>query len=239
MDGTVVLFRPLLAELPCWLRPAVIAFPGDQPLDYSQLASLVRSELPADEDFVLVAESFSGPLALLLADVASAQLRDVVLCASFARCPLPWPVRCVARLAGAWWFRLAPMASCRRVLLGRHTADGLKQLLDEALTLVSPTVLAARVRAIATVDVTAELQRCRVPVLYLAASRDRLVGPRSIALIRKARPDVQVIQLDGPHLLLQAAPAAAAQALVAFAQQVQATPAVPPDEGHGKGRARA
>ena len=49
----------------------------------------------ADEggDFVVVGESFSGSLALMLATRRPVGLRGVVLCASFVRFPLPVPER--------------------------------------------------------------------------------------------------------------------------------------------------
>ena len=75
-----------------------------------------------------------------------------------------------------------------------------------------------------TVDVSARLAAVRVPVLYLQAQYDRVVSHNAAATIVKSLPSVQVVQLDAPHLLLQAVPDAAAQAVHAFLQPLQSIP---------------
>lgn len=67
MDGTGELFRPFLAASKPEFRATVIKYPTDKLLDYAALAESVSSQLPTDERFVLLAESFSGPIAISLA----------------------------------------------------------------------------------------------------------------------------------------------------------------------------
>ena len=93
---------------------------------------------------------------------------------------------------------------------------------------MSPEVLAARARAVAGVDVTAELQNCAVPLLYLCAAGDWVVPPGCWELIRSVRPDAKVVVLPGPHLVLQVAPAESAAVLASFCDQVSAV--VAPNE---------
>src|SRR5262245_11899688 len=88
-DGTGILFAPLLSALPPALQPLVVRYPPDQPLGYADLLPLVEEAVPASGDFLVLGESFSGPLALLLAARRPPGLRGVILCASFARNPLP------------------------------------------------------------------------------------------------------------------------------------------------------
>jgi len=62
----------------------------------------------------------------------------------------------------------------------------------------------------------AQLQRVRVPGLYLRATQDRLV-PRSAArLFARLAPEARVADIEGPHFLLQARAAAAARAIREF-----------------------
>lgn len=89
MDGTGGLFSEFLEALGPGLHPIVVPYPPDQPLDYSQLESIVRSRLPSDQPFVLLAESFSGPIAISIAASAPRGLLGLVLCCSFARSPRP------------------------------------------------------------------------------------------------------------------------------------------------------
>ena len=65
LDGTGLLFEPLLAALPSSIRTQVVAYPPDQSLSLAEYAALVRKLLPKG-DVVLLAESFSGLVALSL-----------------------------------------------------------------------------------------------------------------------------------------------------------------------------
>lgn len=91
MDGTGRLFAPLLAALPPDIDGEPVAYPPDEPLGYEGLLPLVEAAAARGGDFVVVGESFSGPLALLLAARSPPGLRGVVLCATFIRFPLPVP----------------------------------------------------------------------------------------------------------------------------------------------------
>ena len=66
MDGTGRLFGPLAKALAPTIKPVAVSYPTDQPLGYNELLALIETSLPSDP-FVVVGESFSGPLALMLA----------------------------------------------------------------------------------------------------------------------------------------------------------------------------
>jgi pimeloyl-ACP methyl ester carboxylesterase len=217
MDGTGRLFEPLLAFLRPPLVPVVVAYPPDQPRGYADLLSLVEAAVPAGREFLVLGESFSGPLALLLAARQPPGLRGVILCASFARSPLPSFARWFQGLIRPWWFRVAPGWLIRRALLGSFDTPRIGQMVKATIASVQPEVFAARARAILTVDVTAQLRVCPVPVLYLAASRDRLVSRRSRDYIMRTQSRVEGVVLPGPHLLLQVSPEEAARVIHGFA----------------------
>src|SRR5579863_3225723 len=90
MDGTGELFAPLLRALGTSVETSVVRYPPDEPLGYAELLPRVRAELPQSGPFVLLGESFSGPLAIMLAGEAPAGLRGVMLSASFATNPVRW-----------------------------------------------------------------------------------------------------------------------------------------------------
>lgn len=87
MDGTGRLFGPLLRALPSSLSPVVGAYPADRPYGYAELLPLVEAAAPAGAEYVVVGESFSGLLALMLAAQRPPGLRGIVLCESFVRSP--------------------------------------------------------------------------------------------------------------------------------------------------------
>jgi pimeloyl-ACP methyl ester carboxylesterase len=217
MDGTGRLFAPLLAFLSPTMTPTVVAYFPDRSCGYAELLPLVEEVVPDGREFLVLGESFSGPLALLLAAQQPPGLRGVVLCATFARSPLPYFARWLRGLIRPWWFRAVPRWLIRWGLLGRFETPPLRQLVEAAIAEVQPKVLAARARAILAVDVGSQLQACPVPVLYLAATEDRLVRRSNFGYISRLQKRVEAVTLVGPHLVLQVAPEKAARVIEAFA----------------------
>jgi len=70
------------------------------------------------------------------------------------------------------------------------------------------------------VDVSAELRDLSCPVLCLRGRADRLVSARSASRIRALKPDAEVGDIDGPHLLLQAKPVEAWSFLAPFMARI-------------------
>src|SRR5687768_4116314 len=87
LDGTGDLFAPFVAAAPSGFPVQCVRLPDDSQRSYEELAEWVCARLPA-EPVALIAESFSGPLAVLIAD-RCARVAAVVLCASFVK--PPWP----------------------------------------------------------------------------------------------------------------------------------------------------
>jgi pimeloyl-ACP methyl ester carboxylesterase len=85
-----------------------------------------------------------------------------------------------------------------------------------AVKSLPPAVLATRIAQLATVDVTTEFVNCRIPILYLRGTRDRLVSKRIAEQMSRLRPDMRVVSLKAPHLVLQRRPAAAARIVSEF-----------------------
>jgi len=67
------------------------------------------------------------------------------------------------------------------------------------------------------VDKTSCLPTIGVPVLYLRASEDRVVFRSAAELISRHVPRLKIVDLEGPHFLLQVKPAEAAAAIKGFA----------------------
>ena len=216
LDGTGRLFGPLLARLSPEVAPVVVSYPSDSPLGYFELLPIVLRALPAGRPFVVLGESFSGPLTVMAAAAHPPGLVGVVLCASFIRNPHPYVPSVLASVVRSPVLRLFPRFAQIRALLGGYSSPALRSLIREALSGVAPAVLACRIREVLQVNVAKQLQSCSVPVLYLRAHSDIVVPAWNVKTIRKAFPALQVISLPGPHMVLQASPAAAAEALSHF-----------------------
>lgn len=219
LDGSGVLFRPLVGALPGELRPQVVSYPGDQPLGYDELLIHVLDRLPKNEPFVVLGESFSGPLAVQVGARRPSGLEAIVLCATFVRCPLPFGRPGLAPLIRPLPFRLFPLFTRIKSILGGISSPALRALSKEALADVRPEVLAHRVREVFRVDARQDLLASAVPVLYLRGTRDLVVPARNLREILRLKPTVQVARIPAPHLLLQAQPGLAAAAIAGFLER--------------------
>ncbi|MDZ4683716.1 MAG: alpha/beta hydrolase [Planctomycetaceae bacterium] len=216
LDGSGVLFRPLLPHLPAEWQPVVVSYPPDEALSYEDLLPLVLSRLPTDAPFAILGESFSGPLAIMAAATRPPNLRRVILSASFIRSPLWFRLKGLHRLIYPQLLVGFPLLARAKTLLSRHSTPEVRQLLREALAEVQPEVLAERLRSVLLVDVSKQLVECPVPILYLRGDEDFVVPHHNAAEIQALAPSMQIAKIPAPHLVMQTQPALAAAAMAEF-----------------------
>jgi len=206
LDGSGRLYGPLLAAGPRGLSPEIVSYPPDLPLGYDALATLVRERLPRGR-FILVAESFSGPIAVRLAAERPEGLAALVLAATFLHAPLNPRLHPIRGLVGARLFGLRmPAPLVRGLLAGPDAPDALVREVQEAVAAVDPEVLAHRAAEALRVDVREHLARVEVPILCIAPTRDRLLRTGAAGEILALRPGAEVAALDAPHMVLQRCP---------------------------------
>ena len=197
-----------------------MSYPASDPLGLPQLAALVLRELPTKKT-VLVAESFSSLVALTLLVQAPGRIRAVIFVGGFAEPPRPLLLRfapLVARYAGL--MRAAPAFVLRQYCLGSAAASDLKMLRD-ALGTVSPQVLAKRLDLVATRHSFGK-GRFDVPCRYLRASHDRLVPEHCATWFQQRFHECEVVDIDGPHFLLQMRARNAAEAIARWIRSLPA-----------------
>ena len=215
LDGTGLLFADFAASLNREVKLIVVSYPSDTVLDYAELEALIRSFLPQDQSYFLLAESFSGPIAISIAASSPPRLLGLVLCCSFARNPLPFlaPFRFVLDAVPV---SPLPMTLLSILLLGRFATPPLRATLSRSLANVDPKVLRARAHATLTVDNSDLLCRIQVPVLYLRASEDRVVSRASSDLVVSLAQHTKVVQFSSPHFLIQVLPSQVAAVVIEF-----------------------
>jgi pimeloyl-ACP methyl ester carboxylesterase len=225
LHGTGDLFDPLLEALPSSLEPIVVSYPRDRELTGAELIAFVRSHLPLNDPYVLLGESFSSLLATQIAATHPANLRALVLSAGFASCPL----RGILRIGMAAALRCLPrseLAVClpsfliRRFFAGPGAPESIVRKVQSTVASVHLGVLLSRLRYIDRHDVRAELAQVTVPLLYLQAAADRTVPWQSLEEILAVKPDVTVVRIDGPHLLLQCEAQKSSQAIADFLEHL-------------------
>ncbi|HET9554752.1 MAG TPA: alpha/beta hydrolase [Anaeromyxobacteraceae bacterium] len=217
LDGSGALFEPLLAAGPRLIEPRIVPLPADAPRGYDEYLAVVQEELPRQGSFALVAESFSGPIAVRLAAARPRGLVAVVLAATFLHRPLqPW-LAPLAPLVGPPLFALPMLrATIRPLLAGADAPDSVVEAIQRATSAVPAVVLARRAREALAVDVREALASTDVPLLYLAPTRDRLVRTDVVDDVLRARPDAVISLLPAPHTVLQVRPQESLERIEAF-----------------------
>lgn len=214
LDGTGDLFDRLAARLAPELAVRIVRYPQDPLLGYAGYVELVRKEI-GSRDVILLGESFSGPVAVLVAARLRRQVKGIVLAATFVK--NPWPASIIRRAA-----RIDPTTTPAKIrdaiLMGPYGDPELVEQVDNFVRKLSRPVRAARLRAVADVDVRADFSRLACPVLVLHGRGDWLVRKSLIqqAVCEKGR--ARMIVLPGAHMLLQTRPAEAAAEIIHFSK---------------------
>lgn len=214
LHGAEELLKSFINSAPGEYEIELISYPAGKALDYAQLASYVRERIENYGNYIIIAESFSGPVGVQIAGGNPSGLRGLALCSSFVTPLLP---RLCRFLPWVTWFRIpAPSFFIRRFCIGYNQEESLLKRI-RALTLAAdPKVLAGRVKAILSVDVRDKLQRIRVPVLDLRGKQDHLIPKKNAAALLQSAPGTVRRTIDGPHFLLQVKPEEAWQVIAEF-----------------------
>lgn len=212
LDGTGVLSDPLCDQLARSFDVEAVRYPNDL-ATYEDALRWLLPRLPAG-DYCVVAESFSGPLAVMLAKEQPAGLKALILVASFARSPRRVPPFFAASLY------LLPIRSAALIRLSRWLLVGkwgTRSFPEDFVSVIRPMprrTLAGRLREVLRVNVVETLQDVAVPGLLVAASADALVPSRRKGDFRAAGWTVRTV--DGPHFLNLTRPQEVANAIKAF-----------------------
>ncbi len=220
LEGSGELFAGLIEELGPQFEARVARYPAACRA-YADVQPIVRKLFTESRPRVIVAESFSTPLAIEIAAELQGEIDGLILCNGFVANPLSGVETMMATAAAPWFFYM-PLTSVatRMFLVGPDASNGLVEAVQRAVAPIAPGILAARLQAVLRCDAREALERIRVPVLYLHATRDRLMGAAGLKELVRIKPDMQVEQVDGPHLLLQKEPRRCAEIIGRFVERI-------------------
>ncbi len=218
LNGTAGLFDPLLS-IATDDYVVVIDYPVDEIKTYAELTEDVLEKIRCiDGDFVLVGESFSGPIAIFLSAQNIPGHIGTVLVATFVSGPywkfasyLPWTLI----------YRLARPLYALRIKLSNGTNASLLKAASVEMQKVKPEVLAARTRAALAVDASVALVQIKIPLVYFRARYDVVVPAWNLKKIIAIKPNTKVVSFDCQHFLLQSVPQAALQAIDDFVRVIR------------------
>ena len=212
LDGSGRLFTEFVTALAPWTPPCLVSYPADAEWAISDYVEHIDQTLPNEESLLLIAESFSGPLALELLKRRS-NIKALVLVASFARCPHPFlhllpfiPVTVVKPF-------LQSTLALRTFCLDDHATTEQIDALKSAINQLPTNVLRCRLDLLRSLDIESKSIVDTLPILHLRADRDRLVRRSSAPDLSQLHPDSRVTTINGPHFLLQSRASECAKAI--------------------------
>lgn len=215
-DGTGKMFGPLMQCLPEWIEPHVIDYPTQQLLSYAELTEHVLQRLPPG-NFIFIAESFAGPLALMLRERIPERVQALVLSCTFLTNPRPWLSKIARPFLRDWILRIKPSHwMAKWFVTGFEISDEMLRFVLTIHETVDPAVSRQRLYEIFAVDVREQFKQCPAPLLHLYAIHDHMVLNYSTREIQQLRPDILSVGIDGPHFLYQMRPQLSADAIERF-----------------------
>jgi len=204
LDGTGELFYPLTSLLKNY-DLQIIAYPDNKKLSYAKLIMLVKNQLPKEEEYIIVAESFSGVIAYNIALEKPNNLKFIVFVATFIENPRPIlskfiPIGLLKFLLSLPLFDI----TIKKILLNSNASKKLIILVKNTINNIKSDILYFRLLQI--INLKQVSQKISIESIYLQASKDYLVPKSAYNVFQKYIPNIHFYEVIGSHLLLQSNP---------------------------------
>lgn len=213
-NGNSELFKNFIKEKPENITCIPIDYP-DAIYSYHQLADLLAHDLQSiSGSFVLLGESFAGPLAILLAEKLGSKVSHLILVATFVTSPkpkifyyLPW---------NSIFYLAKPIYKMAKIFFSKFSKTQMLADVFTELLKVDSAIYAARMRDIFRVDVSENLCRLTLPIMYIRATQDLTVCKKSLREVQALQPNIVIEEVSAPHMILQIQAEKAWQAIFRF-----------------------
>jgi pimeloyl-[acyl-carrier protein] methyl ester esterase len=217
LDGTGQLFSDFVAVLPNTVSASIVTYPAEEFLRYADLRPFISAAIPECESFVMLAESFSSPLAMEFTASKPPNLVALIICEGFVSRPLGGWSPLAKALAWPWLFKInTPRFILEYFAMGQNASRELIQKFRRVVGSVSPEVMSSRTREAMDSDARRALAQITVPLLYVQSTEDHLLADSCLKEMKRIKPEMLIAQVAGPHLLLQREPHKVANIVSAF-----------------------
>ena len=202
LDGTGELFFPIIPFLEKHFEIHVVKYTSQ--ITFSDYVESAEKQLPKGVPVSLIAESFSGPIAMRILAKYRSRFLASVLSATFCISPLPMLTR-VSKHVPEILFSSNPASNAflDLFLTGSNASSDIRSKSRELLEKVGGRKFKERIGLVNEVNMIEELKEIDVPLLYIQATKDRIVLSDSGTEIMKHVKNMEIIKVDGPHMILQ------------------------------------
>ncbi len=220
IDGTGQLFSPIVPLLENEFAIDIICYGNGRTFNtFKEHTDYVLS-LIGNDKVTLLAESFSGPIALYILTNHANKIESCILSATFASSPYPNLCKLLSLLPTPIlnWTQIQSLVLKLLCLNGVDLqASPNKELLEQTLqTIRSVPTQHIQKRLKLLSELTVQELTSDTPCLYLKAQTDRVISQTLTEQLVQALPNVIIKEIDGPHLLLQTKPQQCAAAIIDF-----------------------
>jgi pimeloyl-[acyl-carrier protein] methyl ester esterase len=225
LHGTSELFDHLVEQLKLQVgsfQSTLISYPTDRKQSYKKLFKWLCTELALDQNSsdrktVIIAESFSTPLALRLADKFPQQINALVIGGGFCSSPANpafslFPLRLLFML-------VPPPSAVRHFLTGPESSSELVDKVRATIKNVSSKILSQRIRSVLTLEEEKTPIAPDTPILLLQAEHDAIISWETQNQLEQHLPHAQSHWLNSPHLIMQVHPEICASSIAEFLDQ--------------------
>ncbi len=217
LDGTGLSFEPILPFLPMDTNITIVRYPTDKLLSFEENVECAAQQIPTGKHPIVIAESFSGPIAIQMIGSGRVQAKALILCATFAKSPRPIVWRIIRFLRLPLLIRPDMPKHFFKIIIGDHKLiAALLPLWKKVHADIPARVMDHRLKLINQVDVTEWLEKLPVPCCYLQATDDRVIPSSCLTDFQKCIPNLVIKRIKAPHFILQAQPQACLNAIEEF-----------------------
>ncbi|MBT8044101.1 MAG: alpha/beta hydrolase [Verrucomicrobiae bacterium] len=218
LHGSDELFGAIQDRLPDDIEADFVNLPPDGKQDYDTLCKWLDDELSKGRRRLLIAESFSGPLAMRMANLRPDEISGLVLAASFCDAPLN-PGLALLPLRPLIMVK-PPRKALRHFLIGEDATDADVAQIRAVVQSMPKSTMSKRIRTILQLQETDNPPLPGLPMLILQANNDNIVPWEVQRKLEACYPDADSQWIESPHLILQRCPGTCIKRIAKFARKI-------------------
>ena len=205
MDGTGQLFQPFINALPSNINYSVISYPENVSLSYEELEEYVLERLPVTENYVLLAESFSGPIGYFIAKRNLKNMKGVFFVATFLESPKKLLIALSKLLPLSLLLKLPiPKQLIKTIFFSKEINEDTIILFKEIIKRIPTETLTFRINEVSKLSL--KLEKIHIKSYYIQALNDKLVSSNNLTSFLKISDTLKIKKINGPHFILQTKP---------------------------------
>jgi pimeloyl-[acyl-carrier protein] methyl ester esterase len=216
MHGSSHLFTPLVEALG-EVKIELVSYPNHIPQSYKSLEEWLSNSLDWTIPRSIIAESFSGPLALTLTDKFPESVKALTLAASFCAPPTN-PNLALLPLRPLFMIR-PPKLAIQQFLTGPNISESQLRDIQKVIANVPSKTISQRIRSVLELDQSTFPKLLDTPIQILNAQDDAIIAWDIQNQLCIHYPHATTHWLDAPHLMLQLLPAECANLIKEFTTQ--------------------